>query len=75
MRWFNRIQKTVLSIDISLATVKLLELSKSGTLYKVESFAVVPLHQEPLIDKNIATVNIIADAIKTALRQYAMGFI
>jgi type IV pilus assembly protein PilM len=69
MSWFKRKQNTVLSIDISIATVKLLELSKSGTRYKVESFAVVPLHQEPLIDKNIATVNIIADAIKTALIQ------
>ncbi|UOA07542.1 pilus assembly protein PilM [Methylobacter sp. S3L5C] len=69
MSWFNRKQKTVLGIDISAAAVKLLELSKTGARYKVESFAVVPLHQDGLVDKNIANVTITAEAIKTALIQ------
>jgi type IV pilus assembly protein PilM len=67
MNWFNRKQNAVLGIDISSSAVKLLELSKKGTAYRVESFAVAPLHQDPVLDKNIANVDAIADAIKIAL--------
>jgi type IV pilus assembly protein PilM len=67
MSWFNRKQNAVLSIDISTTAVKLLELSKTGTCYKVESFAVAPLHQDGIVDKNIANVDMISEAIKTAL--------
>jgi type IV pilus assembly protein PilM len=67
MSWFNRKQTSVLGIDISSAAVKLLELSKTGNGFRVESFAIAPLHQDPLADKNIANVNVIADAIKIAL--------
>ncbi|MDD1626789.1 MAG: pilus assembly protein PilM [Methylococcaceae bacterium] len=67
MSWFNRKQNAVLSIDISTTAVKLLELSKTDTCYRVESFAVAPLHQDGIVDKNIANVDMIAEAIKTAL--------
>jgi type IV pilus assembly protein PilM len=69
MNWFNRKQNAVLGIDISSAAVKLLELSKTGARYRVESFAVVPVHQDVPIEKNIANVDVIAEAIKTALTQ------
>jgi type IV pilus assembly protein PilM len=69
MSWFNRKQNAVLSIDISTAAVKLLELSMTGTRYRVESFAVAPLPQNAFVDKNIANVNVIADAIKVALKR------
>jgi type IV pilus assembly protein PilM len=67
MSWFNRKQNAVLSIDISTAAVKLLELSRKGNRYRVESFAVAPLPQDAFVDKNIANVNVIAEAIKVAL--------
>ncbi|MGB2248391.1 MAG: pilus assembly protein PilM, partial [Alcanivorax sediminis] len=35
--------QTLLGIDISSTAVKLLELSKSGNRYKVESYGVEPL--------------------------------
>jgi type IV pilus assembly protein PilM len=69
MRWFSRKQNTVLSIDISSAAIKLLELSRIGTRYRVESYGVAPLPQDAVIDKNIANVGVIADAIKVALNQ------
>ncbi|MDD1616598.1 MAG: type IV pilus assembly protein PilM, partial [Methylococcaceae bacterium NSP1-2] len=69
MSWFSNKQDSVLSIDISSAAVKLLELSKVGTRYRVESYAVSPLPQDAVIDKNIANVNSIADAIKAAVKQ------
>ena len=69
MSWFNQKQKAVLGIDISTAAVKLLELSKAGARYRVESYSVAPLPQDAVIDKNIANVDIIADAIKLAVKQ------
>ena len=69
MSWFIRKQKSVLSIDISTAAVKLLELSKMGARYRIESFAVAPLPQDAFVDKNIANVNVIADAIKVDLKR------
>lgn len=69
MGWFGSKQDSVLSIDISSAAVKLLELSKVGTRYRVESYAVAPLPQDAVIDKNIANVNSIADAVKAAVKQ------
>jgi type IV pilus assembly protein PilM len=69
MGWFNRGNSAVLGIDISTAAIKLLELSKSGDRYKVESYAVSPLPQDAVIDKNIANIDVIANSIKMAVKQ------
>lgn len=69
MVWFNQKQKAVLGLDISTAAVKLLELSKVGTRYRVESYAVAPLPQDAFVDKNITNIDIVAEAIKTAVKQ------
>ncbi|MCX7098495.1 MAG: pilus assembly protein PilM [Methylococcales bacterium] len=69
MSWFKRKQNAVLSIDISTAAVKLLELQRIGTHYRVESFAVASLPQDAFVDKSIANVNVIAEAIKVALKR------
>lgn len=68
MNWFGKKQSAVLGIDISTAAVKLLELSKAGARYRVESYSVAPLPQDAVIDKSIANVDVIAGAIKTALK-------
>ncbi len=69
MSWFNRGQSTVLGIDISTAAIKLLELSRTGARYKVENYAVSPLPQDAVVDKNIANIEAIASAIKSAVKQ------
>lgn len=69
MGWFGQNQSTVLGIDISTAAIKLLELSKVAARYRVESYAVSPLPQGAIIDKNIANIDVVADAIKMALKQ------
>ena len=43
----------ILGVDISSTTVKLLELSRHGETYRVESFAVAPLPPEAVVEKNI----------------------
>lgn len=69
MSWFDRGNSAVLGIDISTAAIKLLELSRSGSRYKVESYSVAPLPQDAVVDKNIANMDVIADAIKLAVKQ------
>ena len=69
MSWFNRKKMPVLGIDISSAAVKLLELSKIGARYRVESYAVAPLPQDAIVDRSIANVDVIAEAIKTAVKR------
>ncbi len=53
----------VLGIDISSTTVKLLELSRQGEGYRVESYAVAPLPPEAVIEKNIKQVETVGGVI------------
>ncbi len=69
MSWFRKNQSVVLGIDISTAAVKLLELSKAGVRYRVESYAVAPLPQDAVVDKNITNVEVIGNAIRSAVKQ------
>jgi len=69
MKWFNRKHDHLIGIDISTAAIKLLELSKTGARYKVESYAVAPLAQDAVIDSNISNAAMIAETIKLALKQ------
>ncbi|MCK5830203.1 MAG: pilus assembly protein PilM [Methylococcales bacterium] len=69
MNWLNRGQSAVLGVDISTAAVKLLELSQSGSRYKVESYAVAPLPLDAVVDRSITDIEVIANAIKAAVKQ------
>ncbi len=69
MSLFGGKNTPVLGIDISTAAVKLLELSRAGARYRVESYSVAPLPQDAVVDKNIANVDVIGDVIKTALKR------
>jgi len=53
----------MLGLDISSASVKLLELSKSGGDYKVESYGVEPLPENAVVEKNISDVEGVGEAI------------
>jgi len=69
MIFLNRKKPPLLGIDISTAAVKLLELSRNGQRYRVESYAVAPLPLDAVIDKNIAKVEIIGNVIKSVIKQ------
>jgi type IV pilus assembly protein PilM len=69
MLFFNRKKPQLLGIDISTSAVKLLELGKSGQRYRVETYAVAPLSQDAVVDKNIAKVDAVSNAIKAAVKQ------
>ena len=53
----------VLGIDISSTAVKLLELSRAGDRYRVDSYGVEPLPAEAVVEKNINDVEAVGDAI------------
>ncbi|HUL11466.1 MAG TPA: pilus assembly protein PilM [Methylococcaceae bacterium] len=69
MFFLKRTKPLLLGIDISTAAIKLLELSKTGARYRVESYAVAPLPQDAVVDKTIANVETIGNIIKTVVNQ------
>ncbi len=65
----KRKQPSLLGIDISSAAVKLLELSRQGDRYRVESYAVEPLPPDAVVDKTIADVDLIGKSIKAVIKK------
>ena len=59
----------VLGIDISATAIKLLELSRSGSKYRVESYAVEPLPANSVVDKNISDAEAVGQAIERAVKK------
>ncbi len=62
-------QNFMLGLDISSTTVKLLELSKSGGRYRVESYAVASLPPNAVVEKNINDPEGVADSIRQVVNQ------
>jgi len=61
----------VLGLDVSSTAIKLLELGRSGDRIRVESYAVEPLPANSVIEKNIADVDAVGEAIKRAVKRSA----
>ncbi|RKZ97774.1 MAG: pilus assembly protein PilM [Gammaproteobacteria bacterium] len=59
----------MLGVDISSSAVKLLELSKSGDKYRIESYTVEPLPANSVAEKNIADVDAVGEAIRKAVKR------
>jgi len=67
--FIGRKQAPVLGIDISSTSVKLLELSRSGGRYRVESYAVEPLPPNSVVEKNITDAELVGEAIGRAVKK------
>ena len=63
---FGRGNQPLLGVDISSTSVKLLELSRSGNRYRVESYAVEPLPPNSVVEKNITDPDLVGEAIRRA---------
>lgn len=61
--------KPMLGLDISTSSVKLIELSKSGTTYKVECYAAEPMPPNAITDKVIADVDAVGEAVRKAVKR------
>ncbi len=68
---FKQKKPVVLGLDISSTAIKLLELGQSGDRLRVESYAVEPLPANSVIEKNIADVEAVGEAIKRAVKRSA----
>lgn len=70
MVWpFSPTTTPLLGLDISSTAVKLLQLSRSGDRYRVEHYAVEPLPANAVVEKNIAEVEQVGDAIRRAVKR------
>lgn len=65
----KRKKPTLLGIDISSTSVKLVELSRSDSGYSVESLAVEPLPANAVTEKNIQDVEAVGDTLAKAVKK------
>ncbi|MBI5041069.1 MAG: pilus assembly protein PilM [Gammaproteobacteria bacterium] len=65
----KRTKSPRLGLDISSTAVKLLELSKSGGRYRVESYAVEPLPLNSVVVKNVTDAEAVGEAIRRAVKR------
>lgn len=68
MNLFKRKAKQIVGLDISSTSVKLVELSKKGDVYQVESFAIKALPAGAVVEKNITDVDAVSETIKQAMK-------
>lgn len=61
--------KPVIGLDISSTSVKLLELSRSGDRYRVESYTVKALPPNAVVEKNIADSAAVAEVVRSMVKQ------
>ncbi len=68
---FNFKPDPLIGIDISSTAVKLLELSslKGGQRFRVENYAIEPLPEKAVEDKNIVDLEVVGEAIRRALKR------
>lgn len=69
MSIFQRTSAPIIGLDISSTAAKLLELSRSGDRYRVESYAVEPLPPNSVVEKNITDVEAVGEAIRRAVKR------
>lgn len=73
MSLFGPKKQITLGLDISSTSVKLLELNRasgrSSAQYRVEAYAVEPLATNAVVEKNIADVDAVGQAVRNALRR------
>ncbi|HSG12098.1 MAG TPA: pilus assembly protein PilM [Gammaproteobacteria bacterium] len=66
---FKRTTPPLIGLDISSTAVKMLELSRSGSRYRVESYAVEPLPPNSVVEKNITDVDAVGEAVRRAIKR------
>ncbi|MFT5395042.1 MAG: type IV pilus assembly protein PilM [Gammaproteobacteria bacterium] len=66
---FNKKSVPILGVDISATAIKLLELSRSGSKYRVESYAVEPLPANSVSDKTINDIEQVGEAVARAVKK------
>ncbi|NKI19495.1 pilus assembly protein PilM [Spongiibacter sp. KMU-166] len=63
----GRKSRSLLGVDISSSAVKVLELSRNGEKYRVESYAAMSLPPQSVVEKNVAEVEAVGEIVKAVL--------
>ena len=66
-RLYRKPSKGLIGVDISSTSVKVLELSVKNNRYWVESYALVPLPEGSVVEKNILNPEAVGDALERAV--------
>ena len=66
-RLYRKPNKGLIGVDISSTSVKVLELSVKNNRYWVESYALVPLPEGSVVEKNILNPEAVGDALERAV--------
>jgi len=69
LSFLDKKARPVIGLDISSTSVKLLELSRHGDRYRVETYAVKPLPPNAVVEKNINDQEAVAEVIKSMVKQ------
>ncbi|MFT5656808.1 MAG: type IV pilus assembly protein PilM [Gammaproteobacteria bacterium] len=67
--FLSRKKPPLFGLDISSTSVKVMELSKTGSSYRIEGIGVEPLPATAVVEKNIAEVETVAESVKRALHK------
>lgn len=67
MPLFSKSTGPLIGVDIGSSSVKVLQLARSGTRYRVEHYAIEPLPPGAVVEKNLVDVSAVGEAIKKAL--------
>ena len=62
-----------MGVDISSSAVKLIELSRNNSGYRVESYLACPLPPNTVVEKNVSDVDALADAIRKLITRSRPG--
>ncbi|BAZ92473.1 pilus assembly protein PilM [Thiohalobacter sp. COW1] len=66
---FKSRKPPLVGLDISSTAVKLLELSRSGDRYRVESYAVEPLPPNSVVEKSVTDAEAVGEAVRRAVKR------
>ena len=59
----------LIGLDISSTSIKLMELSRTGSSYRIEGIAVEPLPANAVVEKNITEIEAVGESVKRALNK------
>ena len=66
---FKKKLPPLVGVDITSSAVKVLELSKSGSRYRVDRFAMEPLPQGAVVESAVADIDEVSRVLERALRR------
>ena len=66
---FSKKRPSLIGIDISSSSIKVLELGKAGDHFRVEHYAVEPLPQNAVVEHAITEVEQVAEAVERAVKR------